>query len=74
MHSWAQDVEDISADLGINYRQDGQAVYQEYMKNLSIVHNAYEQGSPVPAGLPDSLRNQRGVVAELVRRHMEGES
>ncbi|RJN31893.1 RelA/SpoT domain-containing protein [Nesterenkonia natronophila] len=68
MHAWAEDVENVSARMGINYKQDGGSEYQEYMKNLSSLYEAVETGSPVPEGLADTLRTQRARIAHLVQR------
>lgn len=68
MHEWAEDVENVSARLGINYKQDGGSEYQEYMKNLSILYEAVETGTSVPEGLDDTLRAQRARIAHLVHQ------
>lgn len=63
MHSWAQDVEDVSGALGINYKQDGDSEYHQYMAQLSKVHDAIETGKPIPEYLRATLRAQRAQVA-----------
>lgn len=68
MHAWAEDIENVSARIGVNYKQDGGSEYQEYMKNLSKLHQAVETVMPVPEGLADTLRSQRARIVHLVQR------
>lgn len=68
MQAWAEDVENVSARMGVNYKRDGGSEYQVYMRNLSKLYEAVETGSSVPEGLADILRTQRARIAHLVQR------
>jgi len=54
MHLWAELVETLSGMLGINYKQDGDSLVQDYARQLSLVMQAIEHGEVV--GEDDQLK------------------
>lgn len=74
MQSWAEDVENVSSELGINYKQDGDSAYHQYMQTVSKLHHALETGGSLPEDARANLRLQRARVARLLRDQRTGES
>ena len=69
MHDWAELVENISGQLGINYKQDGDSPVQEMLAGLSELHQAEESSQPLSQEFTDTLREQiRAVQSALEAR------
>lgn len=67
MHSWAEMVEALSMTLAVNYKQDGDAVVQQYMRAMSELMAATEAGGfPTSASLAilDRLRPEVMTLIE----------
>lgn len=66
MHEWAQTAEAFSYLFGINYKQDGDSLVQEYMKELSRFMQATEHNVRLPIGEYSKLQALESQVRALI--------
>lgn len=62
MHSWAENVEALSAFTRVNYKQDGDSLVQNFMRLESEFAQLHEQGVEVSAAQLDYLDTLRAKV------------
>lgn len=58
MHDWAELVENISGELGINFKQDGDSAIHNALADLSQLHQAAAGGASITQEIADRLREQ----------------
>lgn len=69
MHLWAELVEGLSSVFGINYKQDGDSLVQDYARQLSLVMRVAERGETVDEDdqvrLDDLSERIRAMLARI---------
>lgn len=66
MHSWADMVEETSALLGVNYKQDGDAAFNAWAQAASRIIAANELGEPVTTQMVEALHQASATL--MIRR------